>query len=385
MAPAGTAFNHGFGLVNDEELPRANFSWSDEAGYNRVIGELIVMLPRLWSTLRSAMCNTGRNRVFAERRRTRIWYASTKVINVMAERDMRIRDGRDRRGTEIPPVSRRVLLAAGGAVLLTSAAAAVATELAPGAHGARTHARREAGRISTGASAPPKPGEANPAAVPPDRQQPVLTRGAARQPRREQPSLPYGEPMYTVEGGPKVVALTIDDGPSLVYTPQILGILSQYGIIASFSMIGQNAAAFPGVAREVAAAGHAIVNHTWNHYNLRYMSAWAVQDEISRATDAIHAATGEWPSMFRAPYGVWPPTVFSACAQAGLTPLAWSVDPRDWSRPGVRTIVRDILSATRTGSIILEHDGGGNRSETVAALKIWLPRLLDAGYQFTTP
>ena len=88
--------------------------------------------------------------------------------------------------------------------------------------------------------------------------------------------------MYTLQDGPKVVALTIDDGPSPVYTPQILRILRQYGIIASFSMIGRNAAAFPGVAREVAAAGHMIVNHTWNHYNLGYMPAVAVQDEISQ-------------------------------------------------------------------------------------------------------
>ena len=191
--------------------------------------------------------------------------------------------------------------------------------------------------------------------------------------------------MYTVADGPKVVALTIDDGPSPVYTPQILKILRRYGVTASFSMIGQNAAAFPEVARQVAAAGHMIVNHTWNHYNLGSMPAAAIQDEISRATDAIHAATGQRPGMFRAPYGVWPPAVFNCCAHAGLTPLAWSVDPRDWSRPGVPAIVRDIESDTRTGSIILEHDGGGNRSQTVAALKIWLPRLLDAGYLFTTP
>ena len=191
--------------------------------------------------------------------------------------------------------------------------------------------------------------------------------------------------MHTVADGPKVVALTIDDGPGPVYTPQILQILHQYGITASFSMTGRNAAAFPGVAREVAAGGHMIVNHTWHHYNLGYMPAVGVRDEIARASDAIHAATGDHPSMFRAPYGVWPPAVFSYCARAGLTPLAWSVDPCDWSRPGVRAIVRGILADTRTGSIILEHDGGGNRSETVAALKIWLPRLLEAGYQFTTP
>ncbi len=298
-----------------------------------------------------------------------------------------MRDGGDRRGAGGPPVTRRVLLAAGGAVLLTSTAAVAAADAR--AHSAGTQPRPAAdgaaGPASARADAPAGPGKTPPGTSPPARQHPELTRQAARPPRRGQPRLAYGEPMYTVADGPKVVALTIDDGPSPVYTPQIVKILRRYGVIASFSMIGQNAAAFPGVARQVAAAGHMIVNHTWNHYNLGSMPAAAVQDEISRATDAIHAATGERPGMFRAPYGVWPPAVFSCCARAGLTPLAWSVDPRDWSRPGVPAIVRDIVSDTRTGSIILEHDGGGNRSQTVAALKIWLPRLLDAGYQFTTP
>ncbi len=297
-----------------------------------------------------------------------------------------MRSDGDRRGAEGPQVTRRVLLAAGDAVLLTSTAAAVAVDAR--AHSAATHSRPAAGeaasRASVRASAPSRFGQARPAASPPARQYPELTRHAARPPRHEQPRLPYGEPVYTLQDGPEV-ALTIDDGPSPVYTPQILRVLRRYGIIASFSMIGRNTAAFPGVAREVAAAGHMIVNHTWNHYNLGYMPAVAVGDEISQATDAIHAATGERPGMFRAPYGVWPPAVFSSCARAGLTPLAWSVDPRDWSRPGARAIVRDIVAGTRTGSIILEHDGGGNRSQTVAALKIWLPRLIDAGYQFTTP
>jgi peptidoglycan/xylan/chitin deacetylase (PgdA/CDA1 family) len=248
-------------------------------------------------------------------------------------------------------------------VLLTGTAAAVAGEHDARAHGARAQPRlAAAGRAGR-----------------------VSPRHAARPPRAEQPRLPYGEPMRTVEDGPKVVALTIDDGPSPVYTPQILRILGRYGITASFSVTGRNAAAFPGVAREVAAAGHVIVNHTWSHRNLRYVPAAAVRDEIARAADAIHAATGETPRMFRAPYGVWPRAVFGYCARAGLTPLAWSVDPRDWLRPGVRAIVRGIVADTRTGSIILEHDGGGNRSQTVAALKIWLPRLLGAGYQFTTP
>jgi len=312
------------------------------------------------------------------------------------ERDTQMRGDGDRRGAGGLPMSRRVLLAAGGAVLLSSVAAAVTAEYDARARSAGALLRPEvdgaAGRSSARASPPsstlPGPpsrsGEASPVTSRPARH-PELARHAARPSRHEQPRLPYGEPMYTLQDGPKVVALTIDDGPSPVYTPQILRILRQYQITASFSMIGQSAAAFPAIAREVAAAGHMIVNHTWNHYNLGYLPTVAVQDQISQATDAIHAVTGQRPRMFRAPYGVWPPAVFSYCAQAGLTPLAWSVDPRDWSRPGTRAIVRDILSDTRTGSIILEHDGGGNRSQTVTALKTWLPRLLDKGYLFTTP
>ena len=319
----------------------------------------------------------------------------------MTERSQRMRGG-DGRGT--PVVSRRVLLAVGGAVLLTSTAAAVDADARAHGLGTQPHpapnvaADQAGGTPGTRASTSSGAGEAHTAASPParkhsapTRQHPVSARQhpesarSATRPPRPQPRLPYGEPMSTVKDGPKVVALTIDDGPSPVYTPQILRILRRYGVTASFSMVGLNAASYPGVAREVAAAGHMIVNHTWNHYNLGHMSAAGVWDEIAHGTDAIHAATGKRPGMFRAPYGVWPPAVFSYCAQAGLTPLAWSVDPRDWSRPGVRAIARTIMSDTRTGSVILEHDGGGNRSQTVAALKIWLPRLLDAGYQFTTP
>ena len=139
------------------------------------------------------------------------------------------------------------------------------------------------------------------------------------------------------------------------------------------------------MAREVAAAGHMIANHTWSHVNLTVLPPVAIADQINRATSAIHTVTGRVPTLFRAPYGAWSPVVLKHCAQAGMTPLDWSVDPRDWTRPGVTSIVANIMRNTRTGSIILEHDGGGNRSQTVAALKIVLPRLLAAGYRFTTP
>jgi len=216
------------------------------------------------------------------------------------------------------------------------------------------------------------------------------TRMPAAKPRAERPPRTVGDvdpkqPMYYVDDGPKVIALTIDDGPSPVYTPQVLQLLAKYNITASFSMIGENVTYYPSVARDVAAAGHTIVNHTWNHANLTSMKTAKVHAEISQATDAIHAATGKTPRLFRAPYGAWSRAVLDYCASEKLTPLDWSVDPRDWSRPGVKEIVTTIMRTTKTGSIILEHDGGGNRAETVAALKIVIPRLLGEGYRFTVP
>jgi peptidoglycan/xylan/chitin deacetylase (PgdA/CDA1 family) len=191
--------------------------------------------------------------------------------------------------------------------------------------------------------------------------------------------------MYYVHDGRKGIALTIDDGPSPEYTPQVLRLLAKYKVTATFSMIGLEVAAHPGLVREVAAAGHTIANHTWSHPDLAPLAPATVASQIDRAAGAIHHATGREPKLFRAPYGAWSPAVLDQCARAGLTPLDWSVDPRDWSRPGVPSIVANIMRNTRTGSIILEHDGGGNRSQTVAALKLVIPRLQDHGYHFTTP
>jgi peptidoglycan/xylan/chitin deacetylase (PgdA/CDA1 family) len=190
------------------------------------------------------------------------------------------------------------------------------------------------------------------------------------------------EPLYYIDDGPRAIALTIDDGPSPVYTPQILRLLAEYRVTASFSMIGIQVDEYPGIVREVAAAGHVIMNHTWQHLNLPALYPAAVRSQIDRATAAIHRVTGRVPTYFRAPFGAWSTPVLQHCERAGLTPVDWSVDPRDWARPGTSYIIDNILANTRTGSIILEHDGGGDRSETVAALGYVIPRLLDAGYHF---
>jgi peptidoglycan/xylan/chitin deacetylase (PgdA/CDA1 family) len=252
-------------------------------------------------------------------------------------------------------VSRRVLLTAGGLTLLAGCSAAPVQRMTGTAQTRPLPTRKPS----------PAPGKRHPP-------------GSRRH-------LDYDEPVFYVDDGPKVIALTIDDGPSPVYTPQVLRLLDKYRVTATFSMIGIEVTEYPGVARDVAEAGHPISNHTWRHLDLQMLSPSAVIEEMDRATTAIHAATGVTPQMFRAPFGAWSPAVIRHCDQNGMMPIDWSVDPRDWARPGVRSIVSNIMHHTATGSIILEHDGGGDRSQTVAALEIVIPRLLDDGYRFTTP
>jgi peptidoglycan-N-acetylglucosamine deacetylase len=253
---------------------------------------------------------------------------------------------------------RRVLLAVGGVSLISA--------LLPRLHGSRPDGPGSAhrGQHPQTRHGQPRHAQARPAAA---------------------PGYPLDRPLYYIDNADRAIALTIDDGPNPVYTPQVLDLLAEYHVTATFSLIGIHVAAYPYLARAVADAGHSIANHTWTHADLARLPARSVHGQISRASDAIHAAAGVRPALFRAPYGAWTPAVIRQCEQMRMLPVDWSVDPRDWARPGVRHIVRDIVDKTRPGSIILEHDGGGNRSQTVAALRIVLPRLLAEGYQFQTP
>jgi peptidoglycan/xylan/chitin deacetylase (PgdA/CDA1 family) len=270
------------------------------------------------------------------------------------------------------PMPRRVVLAALGGILIVGTAIATAARTSAEHSGASGDAK---GPTAAGAMTP-RPGRHASLAA---RHERPRSAGSTR--HRTAPA----RPEYYIDDGPMTVALTIDDGPSPQYTPQILRVLEEHDVRATFSMVGQNVAYYPQVAREVASAGHLIANHTWSHQDLAVLPAAAMRDEVTRAAAEIHAATERRPSLFRAPYGAWSPALLDYCAAQGLTPLDWSVDPQDWARPGVSAIVQNILRTTRSGSIILEHDGGGDRSQTVAALKIVLPRLLDEGFRFRLP
>jgi peptidoglycan-N-acetylglucosamine deacetylase len=192
-------------------------------------------------------------------------------------------------------------------------------------------------------------------------------------------------PQNHVPCGAADIALTIDDGPDPTWTPKVLALLASLEIRATFCVVGRQAKTHPGLVAQVVQAGHAVANHTYTHRFLGNASPGLISREIARATDAVVAASDVRPTHFRAPGGEWSRAVLAECRSQGLHPLDWSVDPRDWSRPGSPSIVRTILTKTVPGSIILEHDGGGDRSQTLQALTVALPRLLDQGYRFVQP
>jgi peptidoglycan-N-acetylglucosamine deacetylase len=192
-------------------------------------------------------------------------------------------------------------------------------------------------------------------------------------------------PQTRVPCGAADIALTIDDGPDPTWTPKILALLASLDVHATFCVIGRQAERHPGLVADLVHGGHAVANHTYTHRFLLHARPGQVSAEIGRATDAVVAAAGVRPTHFRAPGGEWSAAVLAECRAQGLKPLDWSVDPRDWSRPGATSILDTILTKTVPGSIILEHDGGGDRSQTLKALTVALPRLLDQGYRFVQP
>lgn len=180
------------------------------------------------------------------------------------------------------------------------------------------------------------------------------------------------------------IALTFDDGPNPVYTPQILTILQQYSVKATFFSIGQQVPANARILQQVYNDGDTIASHTWNHPDLTRLSAASIQAQLHMTSNAIQNAIGVRPLLFRPPYGAYNNFVHGLVAQFGLTTVMWSVDTNDWKRPGVNSIVNAALAAARNGSIILMHDGGGNRTETVEALPIIIRTLLQRGFKLVT-
>lgn len=175
------------------------------------------------------------------------------------------------------------------------------------------------------------------------------------------------------------IALTFDDGPDPRWTPAVLALLRQYRVHATFCLVGVHVIRHPELVRRIAADGHALCDHTWSHdQQLPKRSLAAIHADMKRTYAAIERASGgRAPAYFRAPGGNWSAGVVTEARRLGLRPLGWSVDPRDWTRPPAATIARAVLAGARDGAIMLLHDGYGDRSATVAALRTILAGLAD--------
>ncbi len=196
------------------------------------------------------------------------------------------------------------------------------------------------------------------------------------------PTLNY--PLFSGNTHIPEIALTFDDGPNPYYTPQVLAILKQYGVKATFFDVGYLVADYPNIVRQEYNQENVVANHSWSHPDLIYFSAQAIQSQLTSTTNLIQTTIGVRPTFFRPPYGAINNTVLAQARNLHYTTVLWDGSAEDWNLPGVNVIVSKTLHYARNGAILLLHDGGGNRAQTVAALPIIITSLKNRGFRFVT-
>jgi len=212
-------------------------------------------------------------------------------------------------------------------------------------------------------------------------------------------SVTNGGPVLTVVNGqprsyqipPKTVVLSFDDGPEPTWTPRILAVLERYRVPASFFLVGAHAASYPGLVRAELQDGDQVGSHTYTHANLGALPRWRESLELTLTQNALAGAAGIHTRLLRMPYSSEPDAISAAdwqaarqAAQDGYLVVFTSLDTTDWARPGVRHIVAAAMPKDGRGAVIMFHDGGGDRAETVAALPEIIQRLKAEGYRFAT-
>lgn len=179
-----------------------------------------------------------------------------------------------------------------------------------------------------------------------------------------------------------VVALTFDDGPHGTLTPKLLDILRAEGVHATFFVLGENVALHPEIARRIVAEGHEIANHSWDHPSLPKVSAARLDKELRSTTEIIEKTTGQKVTMMRPTYGALNDRVEKAILENyGLDIILWSVDPRDWKRPGAGVVTRRLVDGASPGAILLVHD---IHPGTIAAMPDTIAQIKAKGYSFAT-
>jgi len=178
------------------------------------------------------------------------------------------------------------------------------------------------------------------------------------------------------------VALTFDDGPSPL-TLRFVRMLRAEGVKATFFMLGkQLSSGYRGVLAEELRDGDALGDHSWSHPNLVFSGE--ARSQLAGTKGAIASLSGYTPCVFRPPYGAFDGSVLHTASSLGLATVIWNVDPRDWALPGVGSIEATVLAQVKPGSIVLSHDGGGPRAQTLAAYPHIIAALRRRGYRFAT-
>ncbi|MFI7590602.1 bifunctional polysaccharide deacetylase/glycosyltransferase family 2 protein [Micromonospora sp. NPDC049359] len=213
------------------------------------------------------------------------------------------------------------------------------------------------------------------------------------------PGVGTGGPVLRLDGDEPVsralpartIALTFDDGPDPRWTPQVLDVLRRHGAHATFFVVGARVNEHPELVRRMLAEGHEIGSHTFTHADLAAVPPWRRDLELSLTRKAIAGATGREVTLLRPPFSSVPTALtgpeydaLRAAAGVGHVAVLADQDTRDWQRPGVDQIARAATPKRGRGAVVLMHDGGGDRAQTVAALDRLLPALTDQGYRFTT-
>jgi cellulose synthase/poly-beta-1,6-N-acetylglucosamine synthase-like glycosyltransferase/peptidoglycan/xylan/chitin deacetylase (PgdA/CDA1 family) len=185
------------------------------------------------------------------------------------------------------------------------------------------------------------------------------------------------------------IALTFDDGPDPRWTPKIVATLERFRVPATFFVVGSNVARHPDVVRNLHRRGFELGNHTFTHSDLSRLPRWRRSGEIRLTETALAGVVGIRPRLVRPPYSSGPAAVtrrqvgaLAEVARRGYVITLADFDGEDWQRPGVRSIVRAVTPRGNSGGIVLLHDGGGDRSQTVAALEQIIPRLKARGFRF---
>ena len=192
---------------------------------------------------------------------------------------------------------------------------------------------------------------------------------------------------YGIKTNRKLVALTFDDGPDTIYTRKIINVLGNYGIRATFFMVGQNVLKHPELVMMAHLQGHIIANHTFSHKKLSILDKWATEQEILEGNYAIFEALGKYPLLFRPPYGACSKLLHEVVEDLGLNTIMWSSTTDDFNTQltSPEKIADEVLNLVHPGTIILLHDGGGKtRQKTVDALALIIKELQKRDYKFVT-